>query len=495
MNGGAAGEGMKRPIAMAVGVVMFLFACSAPRGEEGAPAPTRPSVTSEGERPSGRQVAANPFGLKWNWEQAETLASYLDRTAGGATFFLVSWCEVEREQGQRDWREVDRVAAGARQLGYELYLKVRVGSCWATGGAAGAGTGRRNRTPSLMPTRLDAYLDFVGEAVTRYSPMGVHAWGVENEVNALNFWRGTPEEYTRLARDVAGKIRSVDRQARVFDSGLSSIAYGGLLARRLIDEGKPEEALRSYQRYYARRFANAQFVYPRANSVEDLNRALSSDVAHRAQRFLDATIALYRDRIVDGFQLHYYDPWTELPAVLDYLRDRLGPDSLIEAWEVGVAWPGPDYDASEHAAEVVKLFSTLLGAGVRRAIYLPVAFTPGGQRADELVRGLVEPDGTVRPAGDAYVELLSVAKGETSRTRISAGRFRGLAFSAGPRTTLVLWAEGEATLPETLAADVRDLRGRPLQPKSGVAVTGMPVVVSGEWPVQDALAALASAPG
>jgi hypothetical protein len=59
-------------------------------------------------------------------------------------------------------------------------LKLRVGTCWATGGSAQYERGSKGKTESLMPADLAAYRAWVRSAVTRYSAKGVNAYAIEN---------------------------------------------------------------------------------------------------------------------------------------------------------------------------------------------------------------------------------------------------------------------------------------------------------------------------
>ena len=59
--------------------------------------------------------------------------------------------------------------------------------------------------------------------------------------------------------------------------------------------------------------------------------------------------------LTDGYQLHYYEPAGQLPALLRFLQSRLDGDVPLEAWEVGAAWPGEDYDELAHATETFRI--------------------------------------------------------------------------------------------------------------------------------------------
>lgn len=357
----------------------------------------------------GPQIEArsHPYGLKWNWQHVGDLEDALASVAGGATFYEFEWCGIEPEQGERNWSEVDDVVASAQRLGYDVYLKIRTGSCWVNS-ATDEGAGDKSKTPSRFPDDPEEYEGFVAAVVERYEPRGVAAYAIENEPNATNFWRGTPEEYVELVRLGAEAVhRAAKGEVSVLDGGISSIGYGVAIASALLEQGRDADAVAFYDSYYARRFASETFVFPRVAGVAELRDVLSGMPAQRAIDYIEATARAMR--YVDAWQLHYYEPWQRLADVVGYIRSITSPVQTVEAWEVGIAWPGPSYDEDVAASETAELLGAGRALGIGRLIYLPAAWSPGS-RGREIWRGLWEPDGTPRPAAEVYADAVSAAQ-------------------------------------------------------------------------------------
>lgn len=425
--------------------------------------------------------APKPLGMKWDWQRVNSFAPYLQTLSGGSTFYEVVWCDVQPQpDGARDWSTPDRVATAGRKLGYSVFLHIRVGSCWATGGR-GAERGRKNRTASAMPLDLDAYQAFVRATVERYSALGVHEYSVENEANGAGFWAGTAEQYDKLVRLAAGVIRSADPRAKVLDCGISSTAYGVGIADRLLQQGREADAVAAYQSYYGRRFPVRGRELPQVADVGELRAALAGDQSRRNLDFLAVDQRLAADRVIDAHQLHFYESWVNAPALLGYLHDVLPAGFPIEAWEVGEFWPDAPDDKQVQAAEVTKMTALLLGGGVRPVIWLPLSFSPGGRHDSEIRFGLLDPDGSTRPSGDAFARLAAAAEGASVRP-VSAGAVAGVAFSRGDQSTLVLWSETGGTLPAPPmpGAAATDTRGAAVAwGQAGLQLGPQPVVVSG----------------
>jgi hypothetical protein len=140
------------------------------------------------------------------------------------------WYLVEKQRGQRDWSDYDRLAATAARQGASLLLVVASCPSWACDDISG---------PPVTPDGLAGHHDFVRAAVARYGHNGsfwrehpelpyapVADWQVWNEVNSREFWKPGPDAaaYARFLHDDAGVIRAADPAATVVLSGLTN--YG-----------------------------------------------------------------------------------------------------------------------------------------------------------------------------------------------------------------------------------------------------------------------------
>lgn len=414
--------GKRRPVARGWGAavavsVTLLAGCDAtPPAMTSASAPG--ASTREPVAPIVHGPGAVDLGLKWNTFLTPPL-TYADAIGWGATFTEVEWCATrDLGEGER-FAATDRALAQAQGYGFTMMIKLRVGDC--SGHAVATEPDEDGpKNPSSAPEDPARYAAWVEAMVRRYAPRGVRTWAVENEVDAANFWTGTPQEYAETARLVSGAVHAVDPTAVVLDAGVSSTAYGVAIAGDLLDAGRESEALAFYQAYYARRLEGGVSRFPAVASVTALRRVLTGDRAVRARAMIAANWEVLRSGVIGAYQLHFYEDPAVLPSVLDYVENHLTARIPVQAWEVGTAWPGPSYDASAHAADLIRDVGVLLARRVSPIVYLPLAFTPRpGKR--QVFRGLVAPDGALLPAGEVFRRIATSAKTSASVLPVALG--------------------------------------------------------------------------
>ncbi|MFV2019068.1 hypothetical protein [Micromonospora sp. LOL_023] len=427
----------RRCVAAALGVILLLAGCTS-GDEDTAPLPVPPTGAPLPSLPPYPEDT-HPFGAHWDWNRYDEFLPYLRKLSGSATYHEISWCSIEPTAGQQDWTAVDRIAQRSRELGIALNIKIRTEMCWATGGTPEYLRGQANKTESTMPLDMAAYQRFVGDVVRRYAPYGVRQYAIENEVNAPQYWRGTPEEFVTLVTAAAEAVHAADPTAVVVDSGISSVAYGFGVVDRLVGEGRDDEAIAAYNAYFQRRIGTRGRKIPQVDTIDTLRTALANETNARSVAFLAATERLIDDGVVQLRQVHYYEHFDGVPALLDYLAAENPADVPIEAWEVGQFWRDGDGDDTSRAEEVVKVSTMLLAGGIRQVMWLPLGYNPDNRAGSEVRYGLLEPDGAEREAGRMFESLAVAARG-AAVSPIDQDGLTGVAFQRGEESTLVVWS-------------------------------------------------------
>ncbi|MFY1637071.1 hypothetical protein ACN27F_27975 [Solwaraspora sp. WMMB335] len=422
-----------------LGVLLLLAGCTSSSDDETPPPP--PVLPTGPALPTLQPYAGqtHPFGAHWDWSRYDQFLPYLRKLSGSATYHEMSWCGVEPVQGQRDWSALDQIAQRSQELGITLNLKIRTEMCWVTGGTPEHVRGEANKTESATPLDMAAYRQFVGDVVRRYTPYGVRQYAIENEVNAQQYWAGSPQDYIELVTVAAEAIHAADASAVVVDSGISSVAYGFGVVDRLVTAGRDDEAIAAYNAYFQRRIGTRGRKIPQVSDIDTLRTALANETNVRNLDFLAATEQLLDDGVVQLRQVHYYEHYEGVPALLDYLAAETPDGVPVEAWEVGQFWRDGDGDSTSRAEEVVKVSTMLLAGGIRQVMWLPLGYNPQNRAGSEVRYGLLEPDGTEREAGRMFETLAESARGATV-SPVRRDGLIGVAFQQGEQSTLVVWS-------------------------------------------------------
>jgi hypothetical protein len=155
---------------------------------------------------------------------ARDLARYLDGARAAHAGWIridLNWHLIQYQGPDRyQWRPFDHVIEAVTARG----MRVLAGILYTPPWARASGT-----SPNYPPSNLLDYASFVRAAVTRYAPMGVHAYEVWNEPNIARFWapRPDPARYTQLLKLAHAAIKSADPSATVVSAGLSPFgSYG-----------------------------------------------------------------------------------------------------------------------------------------------------------------------------------------------------------------------------------------------------------------------------
>ena len=209
----------------------------------------------------------------------------------------------------------------------------------------------------------------------------------------------------------------------------------------LLAQGKDEEALEAYQRYYARRHTSRTRDYPPITTLDELQTLIATDKWQYNNEVIETTLGLAEDGVIDRLQMHFYERWDVAPLLMEFLRSRIPADMPIEAWEVGLFDVDEAKSETALTEEVTKTVSQLLAYGAGRVLWLPLAADPNGSGGEEKRFGLLEPDGTPLPwpvPSPSWCGRPTVPRSSRSTARVCSGsspsRARRRPWWPGPPT-------------------------------------------------------------
>lgn len=432
------------------------------------------------------------LGAKWDWFRFETWQPYLASLPSGATYYEVVWCDIEPSEGSPDWEKTDSVIRRSRALGFTTLVKIRVGRCWATGGSARYLRGKKSKTESAMPRDLSRYADFVHEVVARYSGYGVTEYAVENEVNSPSFWLGTPQDYRELVSVAATAIHQGDPTAQVVDSGVSSVASGYAVVDRLLRSGSAQAALDAYNSYFARRIGTRGALIPEVGDEAGLEDVLTSAQGTRNIAYGELTNQLVTDHLVDVRQLHFYEQWSALPYLLDYVEANTPAATPVEMWEVGSFLRDSTLSPIERRAELIKVVSLALRGGVTKLVWLPLGDNPDGRVVAGQFASLLDSDGRESLSAKVFAAM-NIASGGARIVGIDEHGLAGVGFERAGQSTTFVWSSGSngKTLSVPAGTQLETSTGAPrtLATPTGVRVGSFPQQITVPGTVEHLLSA------
>lgn len=162
-----------------------------------------------------RADEASPYGVNVHLASGAVLDQV---QAAGIGWIRVdfNWVQLEPQPGQFDWTEADRIVADAEARGLAVYATLAYAPPWANGG-------RHHSYPALDPADWGRFVEAV---VGRYRGRVRH-WGMWNEPNLTEFFRGDAQDYVRDVLAVGSRaVKAADPAGQVLGPDLAHLQGG-----------------------------------------------------------------------------------------------------------------------------------------------------------------------------------------------------------------------------------------------------------------------------
>lgn len=333
----------------------------------------------------------SPFGVICSWDRIRDAGVKWVRCGAGCT--ALDWGAVEKARGVYDWKNADAEVNGwTEKEGVDLLVILGYTPKWASSDA--------NGDNSAPPRDLRDWTDFVYNVVSRYKGK-VKYWEVWNEPD-IGFWTGTIEQYSDLLKSAYVAAKKADPECRVVFGGLAGVNLP--FAERVYQNGGGP-------------FFDVMAVHP----------------YQWGDTFNDEWFALQLRNLRDLMKRH--------------------GDGHKEVWLTELGWSTGDSGITEdiqaRLLQQIMITSLTLGdANVTKAFWFSVKDWGGPGY------GLIRPDGTRKPAFDAYrfvTGLLEGAQylGPLEHDTLRCHRFR----RSDGRLLVAAWHPGKEKAPLALPRD------------------------------------------
>ncbi len=304
--------------------------------------------------------------------------------------------------------------------------------------------------PGGSKPRLDVFEQYVRMVVRRYGHY-IRVWEVWNEPTVSMFWKGTPEEFGRLAKVACRVAKEAAPTCKVIVGGFTG-AYS--------------------REWYARAGRAGAFDLCDGISYHGYSRSLA-ELRRKHGMFR----SLAKEFAPQGEAAELWDTEWGVYDTTFYV------DADIPGLPSRRLLPKPSY--LDGAARVVEMDALSMGLGVKRSFYYlhncvsgPRAYHSGSS---------MEPTRAPKPKFMALVAMEYLTRGAKAPKLVEAGKRMALILSLGERKSLaVVWATGEGASPLKLppGAEAFDLFGNPLSPteRQGALRVASPVYVRAALP-------------
>lgn len=391
------------------------------------------------------------------------------------------WIRTEPQNDQWQWHDEELgklTDRGLLLLGEFLHCPA-----WAADAPPGIDlTGSHYLYSAYPPKDWAEFAEYVYETVRHYRDH-IHNWEIWNEPYYNGFWKGTPEQYARLAKIAYRECKRADPSCTVWGA-CTHLSTQDWLERALkAGLGKSMDGLSMHGYSVSAALDSANNPYGGVGRLRNL-------------------LAKYGR---PGVRI--WDTEAGVPST-----------SFLDQHRAGVSEPDAKYHFRNAAAELVRMYVEHAAVGIEKLFYYNCIYTrqPWPARPespkDKIDNGLMDVGGVIKPTGVAYATcaaLLEDAKFE-QRVDTPAG-LRAYLFARGDTTVGVVFGSFHSfaesrrvalALPDWAPANepaFRDVMNAKLLPKAlgqgqvEITISRLPWFVSARVPVEHVAAWLKGA--
>ncbi len=157
------------------------------------------------------QNNSSPYGINAHLPNSAVLDKIRDASIKWVRFDF-NWDEIEPYQEYFRWGEIDRAVNQALERGLSIFATLSYTPSWA-------GDGSRNSPPKDP----NFWKNFVRKTVERYKGKILY-WGMWNEPNLKEFWKGTVDEYINIILAPGYEaVKTADPNSKVVAPDLSHL--------------------------------------------------------------------------------------------------------------------------------------------------------------------------------------------------------------------------------------------------------------------------------
>lgn len=404
---------------------------------------------------------SNPFGLTGLYGEKDY---ELTKQMGvGWIRPQIGWKFIEPQNDQFNWDKLDEIYNEYHQkYGFNIMISLRTGQLeWATKYDPDLCQYKKDKEKgcpdpyaSLLPKDLQStwsnqygysksYYDFVFKTVEHFKGR-VDYYVIENEVNTLTFWHGTPEEYLQLRATAYKAAHDASSSVVIIDNGIASGVWGYAIARDKYCSGDSQGALEFFKMFFQRQMS------PDEIDKQIAQNAIDCQNPSRAYQFLKAT---FKEPTFDIASYHFYEPWQAQSEVIAWVKNEMNnngyqkPIFCTEGGYFDKLHSQSDIETQKLVSQdIIKLHAIAFGEGVKKWVWLPLDESNPSEESKQY-KGLYNATYTELPAGTAYKTMLKKILGFSSVEKLNLGSgIYAYKFVVDEKPVYILWSDSPKTM-------------------------------------------------
>jgi hypothetical protein len=328
--------------------------------------------------------ASFPMPLFGAWNVGED--AYADEVSDAGMSYVCRpfrWEQIEPQQDSFRFIEIDQWYQNVLEPNNQTaILLVRTGQCWATNNNYDPELGvPLDELASTPPLAYIDYYDYVHSLVDHLEGRIDH-FIIEDDPLTKVSWYGTPEEYKLLVGVAYLAAKNANPTCTIIGNKFPAMAFGHLISRDLLREGRIQDAIDFWNGYYSRRAE----VYQVDNLSELLDR-LNTDYSEWLDNFAGVIMQPDMAENLDVIGYNYYMHYDYIDEVVAWLSMKMKNNGFsLPLWDLehGIKDERDEVSDFLAAKELVKGYVLTLARDIPHVSWYPFAIDSSSHNFEKL---------------------------------------------------------------------------------------------------------------
>ncbi len=292
------------------------------------------------------------------------------------------WEQIETEQDVFNFNNVDTWYDSVLEPnGLGAIITLRTGQSWATDNSYNPDVGiPLPEFASAPPLSYVDYYDYIYQTVDHLEGRIDH-FIIENDPLTKLQWYGTPDQFKLLTGVAYRAAKDANPDCVVLGNKFPAVAFGHLITRDLLRQGKYGEALDFWNGYNERREGF------QVSDLGELLEQLDTDFSWWLDDFTTAIMTAGQAGNLDAIAYNYYVQYEYIDEVIDWLNGKMAAGGFsLPLWDLehGIKDEHGEVTEVQTAGELVKGYAITMSHGIPYIAWYPFTIDSTGHNFENL---------------------------------------------------------------------------------------------------------------